>query len=111
MEQKLCPACHSPVADSYYFCPNCGKQLNEPPISLSKQLGVYALSILLPPLGLWPGIKYIIHGDEKTKKVGLIAVILTIFATIVTVWLFLGLMSGLTSGVGSQFNQYQNMGY
>ena len=111
MEQKLCPACHAPVADNYYFCPNCGKKLNEPPISTSKQIGIYALSILLPPLGLWPGIKYIMHGDGKTKKVGWIAVILTVIATIVTVWIFMGVFNGLTSGLGGQLNQYQNLGY
>ena len=26
-QQKLCEVCHFPLADNFYFCPNCGKQL------------------------------------------------------------------------------------
>ena len=74
---KICPKCALPILSEFYFCPNCGKQLRSKPISVSimKQTGVYLLSFLLPPLGLYPGIKYILHGDTKTKVVGVIAII------------------------------------
>ena len=111
MEQKVCPVCHFPLTDNYYFCPNCGKQLKEPPISIAKQLSVYAVSVLLPPLGLWPGIKYLLAESPQTKKVGIIAIILTVVSSIITIWLFMGIMNGVNQSLGSQMNQYQNLGY
>lgn len=110
MNQQLCPFCNSLVSDSFFFCPTCGKKLHEPPITLAKQLSVYAISLLLPPLGLWPGIKYVIQKDEKTKTVGMIAIILTVISTIFTIWLFMNTLSSITSGINSPLQQYQNLG-
>ncbi len=111
MDKQLCRFCNTPVSDNFFFCPTCGKKLHEPPITMVKQIGIYALSILLPPLGLWPGLKYVFQKDEKTKMVGIIAIILTIISTIVTLWLFMNTITGITSGIGSPLNQYQNLGY
>lgn len=80
-------------------------------MTIAKQIGIYAISILLPPLGLWPGIKYIFQKDEKTKVVGIIAVILTIVSTVVTAWLFMNFLTNATSGINSSLDQYQNLGY
>lgn len=80
-------------------------------MTLKKQIGIYAMSILLPPLGLWPGIKYIFQKDEKIKTVGIIAVILTIISIIVNLWLFMNIINSATSGVNSSINQFQNLGY
>jgi hypothetical protein len=90
--QLTCPACHQSVNPEYYFCPNCGKNLKEKitPISVLTQIGIYALSILLPPLGLWPGIKYLIKGGTQAKTIGVVAIILTVISTIVTIWLIYG---------------------
>lgn len=111
MDPKICQSCHFPIADNFYFCPNCGKKIHEPPITIAKQISVYAISLLLPPLGLWPGIKYVLQKDEKTKTVGIIAIILTVISTIVTLWLFMNTITSITSGIGSPLNQYQNLGY
>jgi len=111
MEQTTCPFCHFPLAQTYYFCPNCGKKINEPPITTLKQIGVYLLSIFLPPLGLWPGIKYLLSKDQKTKKVGAIAIVLTIISTIVTLWLSVAMFNNISQSISSQMNQYQNLGY
>lgn len=111
MNQQLCRFCNSPVSANFFFCPTCGKKLHEPPITIGKQIGIYALSILLPPLGLWPGIKYVLQKDEKTKTVGIIAIILTILSTIVTLWFFSNIITGITSSISSPLNQYQNLGY
>ena len=114
MEPKICQSCHFPITDTFYFCPNCGKKLYEPPITAMGQIKVYAISILLPPLGLWPGIKYVLQKDEKTRTVGIIAIILTIISTIVTVFIFMNTITSITSGGGgggSQLNQLQNLGY
>lgn len=76
-----------------------------------QQIKVYAISILLPPLGLWPGIKYVFQKDEKKRTVGIIAIILTIISTIVTVLIFMNTITSITSGTGSSLNQLQNLGY
>src|SRR4051794_33424105 len=81
--QPLCPFCKAQITPELNFCPVCGKQLKELPfgISLGKQIGIYLMSVLLPPLGLWPGIKYLMKKDSKAKMVGAIAIILTIIGT------------------------------
>jgi hypothetical protein len=107
----LCRFCNAPVSDSFFFCPTCGKKLHEPPMTIAKQIGIYAMSLLLPPLGLWPGIRYVLQKDEKIKTVGIIAIILTIISTIVTLWLFMNTISSITSGISSPINQYQSLGY
>jgi hypothetical protein len=111
MDQQLCRFCNSPVSSNFFFCPTCGKKLHEPPITIAKQISVYAISILFPPLGLWPGIRYVMQKDEKTRTVGIIAIILTIVSTIITIWLFMNTLSSITSGIGMPLNQYQNLGY
>jgi hypothetical protein len=110
-QQQACPFCHFQLLQNYYFCPNCGKKISEPPITVIKQIGVYLLSIFLPPLGLWPGIRYLFSKDQKTKKVGTIAIILTIASTVITLWLSVAMFNNLTKNVNSQLNQYQNLDY
>jgi hypothetical protein len=90
MEQPplVCPSCQYPVLATYFFCPNCGKKLKERPLSTSlwKQVGVYVMSILLPPFGLIPAIRYLSQPDTKSKMVGVVALLLTAVATFVTVY-------------------------
>jgi uncharacterized membrane protein YqaE (UPF0057 family) len=110
-EQPLCPFCHFPFTQSYYFCPNCGKKLNEPPITTFKEIGVYLLSIFLPPLGLWPGIRYLFSKNQRTRRAGIIAIILTILSSIITIWLTMAFMNQITQSLTGQMNlnQYQGL--
>lgn len=105
MEQNLCKYCHFPLEEKFYFCPNCGKKIKEPPVTLMQQIGVYALSIFLPPLGLWPGVKYLSQKDQKTRIIGIIAIILTIISTVVTAWLFIGFMNEVNIQINKQLSQ------
>ncbi len=84
-----CPQCHQPSQPDWYFCPHCGKDLRAKPRSTTvlAQLGIYALSLFLPPLGLWPGIKYLREDDPLAQRVGMIAIGLTVVSTIVTIWI------------------------
>jgi uncharacterized membrane protein YqaE (UPF0057 family) len=111
MEQTVCPFCHFSLSENFYFCPNCGKKISEPPITTLKEIGVYLLSIFLPPLGLWPGIKYLFSKDQRRKRVGIIAIILTIVSTVVTIWLSIAMFNNLNQSISPQINQYQNFGY
>lgn len=89
MEEISCASCHTLLLESYYFCPNCGKKVKEPPVSTTfgKQLFIYVISIFFPPFGLWPGVTYLLDKNEKAKMIGIIAIILTILSTIITTWL------------------------
>ena len=112
-EQKLCPFCKSPVAETFYFCPNCGKNIKPVPLSTSflKQIGVYAVSILLPPLGFWPGIKYLKKESKTAKMIGTIAIILTIISTVISVWLLKDLVNQINQLLNSQLKSYQYLGF
>jgi hypothetical protein len=87
--QLTCPSCHQPVLPEYYFCPNCGQNLKPKAvkISLASQIGIYLLSAFLPPLGLWPGVKYVMKEGKQAKWVGSIAIVLTLISTVVMTWL------------------------
>ncbi len=80
--QPICPTCHLAMQPAWYFCPNCGKQLNEPPLvmGIPKQLLIYLVSFFLSPLGLGWAMKYIKHPDRKVRIVGAISLFLTFLA-------------------------------
>lgn len=111
MEQTTCKFCGQDVLANYYFCPYCGKKIIEPPITAAREIGVYLLSIFLPPLGLWPGIKYLSQKNEKAKRVGVIAIILTIISIVITIWASIAFVNNMSQTLNSQMNQYQNLGY
>jgi len=113
MEQLHCPSCKFEVFENSYFCPNCGKKLKEPPLSTSigKQIGIYLISIFLPPFGLYPGIKYLLQKDQKRKLIGSIAVVLTVISTVATVWLSVAIFNQFNSTFTNQIMQYQHIGY
>lgn len=94
-----CPFCKFPLLENYSFCPNCGKQLKTPEISLWQQISIYLISFLLPPIGLWPGIKYLKKEGKKEKTIGLTAIILTIISTIITLWLTFGFISQINQNL------------
>lgn len=110
--ELTCNSCHYPISENFYFCPNCGKKIHEPPVSTSvgRQIWIYFLSTFLPPLGLWPGIKYLLQNDEKAKMIGIIAIVLTILSTIITIWISIGLLNQITQQFNTQMNQFQNLG-
>jgi hypothetical protein len=114
MEQTVCKFCGQSVFTNYYFCPYCGKKLIEPPITLLKEIGVYLLSVLLPPLGLWPGIKYLLSKNSRAKRVGIIAIVLTIISTVITLYLSIGAFNSFNQAINLQLKQSQelrNLGY
>src|SRR5471030_2209774 len=115
MEIKFCKSCGVQVLDTYHFCPNCGKKVNEViSVTIMSQLIIYGVSLILPPLGLWPAFKYLKSGNEKAKLIGIVAVILTIISTIVTLWISVGIFNSILGGLGgggSQINSLQNLGY
>ncbi len=112
MEQQYCTVCHLPVFTNYFFCPNCGKQIHEPPLSttIGKQIGIYALSVLLPPFGLYPAFKYLRQENQKAKIIGVVAIVLTILSIVISIWLAIDFTNKLYGQLNSQMNQYPGLG-
>ena len=109
----VCPFCQFSLPSEFYVCPNCQKKIKDPPLSTTtgKQLAIYAISILLPPLGLWPGIKYLRDDDPKAKKIGLAAIVLTVVSFVVSTWISIAVLGTVNKMYTSQIKQYQNLGF
>lgn len=98
---SACPSCRALVSADMLFCPACGKPLKSNPAetSVSRQIVVYIISILLPPFGFWYAWKYLRQGDRKSKIIGWVAIVLTIVSIIANVWV-----------MASYFSQFQSLG-
>ena len=109
--QLFCPGCKQLIVVSDYFCPNCGKKIKDKPQSTSipRQIFVYLLSFLLPPLGLWPAVKYLKQKEEKSRMIGFVAIILTVISIAITVWLSVGFMNVFNQQLNQQLNSNLNL--
>jgi len=82
---NICPNCGNLVLPNFKFCPNCGKVLDGKfGISIGKQVYIYIMSVILPPTGLYWGIKYLLNPNPKVKIIGAVSGILTIVSLVVT---------------------------
>jgi hypothetical protein len=90
-----CKSCGAQVNDSFYFCPNCGKKLKEPPFkfSIGKSIGLLLFSFLFPPFGIIPGAKYFLKNDVKAQVIGLLAIAITIISSILLVILTINIVN------------------
>jgi hypothetical protein len=107
MEPSLnCSGCKQPIVSQDYFCPNCGKKIKDKPQSTAvlRQIAVYLISFLLPPLGLWPAIKYLKQKDEKSKIIGFVAIILTVISSAISIWLYFGFLNTVNEQLNQQLN-------
>ena len=107
--QSNCRFCGGSILLSDYFCPNCGKKLKDKSLStaITKQILVYSLSLLLPPLGLWPAIKYLKQDSEKSRIIGFIAILITIISIAITVWLTFRFMNIFNQQLNDNLNLYR----
>ncbi|MEK7481977.1 MAG: zinc ribbon domain-containing protein [Patescibacteria group bacterium] len=88
IKEILCPSCRAVLPASAYFCLQCGAKLKEPPISTSasKQALIYFISFFLAPFGIGYVFKYLKQSDHKARKIGIVALILTILAVALMIW-------------------------
>lgn len=100
----VCRKCGNQVAPTDNFCSNCGTQLREQNISVGKQIYIYAVSIILPPLGLVWTFKYFRSSQSNQRMVAIVALVLTVVASVATVWLFMGFLQTIQQ----QFNGLMN---
>lgn len=95
LSKAICPQCHQPIVPQYYFCPNCGKDLHQKPLSTSfgAQLWLYTFSVIVMPLTCclayhyWKGWTYFRSENPKARRIGLIAIILLVASFVFMTWL------------------------
>lgn len=113
-----CKNCQSPILETYYFCPSCGKKLKEPPFkfSVNRTITIILLSVFLPPLGLIPAIRYFVAPDIKAKIVGIVGIALNaVILTWITIYLINSInqtmtqIDQITNPQGSVENQIQTL--
>jgi len=97
--EPVCPFCHQIVRDSDFYCSSCGRKLHEKPLptSIFVELLYYLGSILLPPLGIFWGIKYLKQNDEDAKRIGLLSIVFTVISFIVTIIWTMSLIRSISS--------------
>jgi len=112
---SICRVCHTLIPANAYFCPNCGAPVKEkgPSTDILVQIKIYLISFCIPPVGFWYGYKYLKQGDEASKRVAWIAMILTTVSLVGTIWLTvitLNAVSGqLTGGLGGGSGIYDSL--
>ena len=110
--QTTCPYCKSNVSLLDHFCPVCGKNLKKNPLptTLARQILIYSLSFFLVPLGIWPAVKYLQQPDQKSKNIGIAALILTAISAAIAVYLTMNLLSSFGGDFSSQLEVYRELG-
>ena len=102
----LCPKCHQVIEVAAYFCPNCGQNLKPTPpsTSLGSQLELYLKSLLLPPMGIIWGFRYLRQKGISAKIVGLMAIFLTLAILVIAIKATVDLVNTVNSQINSQMS-------
>lgn len=108
-QTEICKYCKTTISMGVYYCPNCGKKLRDKPPStgVGAQVGLYLLSILLPPFGIIPAIRYLRQKETKSKVVGMVALILTVFSIVATLYYAIIFVNEYNRILNSQLNLNQ----
>lgn len=109
--QPQCPVCHVPVRPTDYYCYNCGRNLRPapPPTDASRQLSLYLGSLLLPPMGIIWGIRYLQGSDQKTRTIGLVCIGLTVASILLGVILAVQTINTINEQVNQQLQGIQGL--
>lgn len=107
--QPECPVCHSVIKISDYYCYNCGKALRVAPKSVSlTSIILYSIaSLVLPPMGILWGIRFIRDGQPRSKALGISLIILTIVELIVLTISTIQLVNTVNEQVNVQLQNLQ----
>lgn len=107
-EPIVCPFCRAPIPlASAKYCPYCGKRLSATGTSAVDQIKVYAVSALLPPLGLWYTYQYLRRTDPAARRIGWIATALTVVSLIIAIWIGKATMDAFNQAMQS----YAGLGF
>lgn len=107
-QMVICPKCKTEVQPESYFCPNCGKALKLKKISTSavNQMAAYAVSLLLPPLGLYYTYKYFKLGTDGGKIIASVTVVLTVLSLFFSWWF----LKNISIALHQYQNEFQSLG-
>lgn len=105
-ENPTCPKCHTKVRESDYYCFNCGTNLKPAPpsISASAQMVLYLKCLLIPPFGIVWAYKYLKQPDTNSKLVGVIAIVITLAATVALIIFTNNFITTLNTEINKQMN-------
>jgi hypothetical protein len=108
-EQSICSKCHSNIRASDYYCFNCGNNLHPAPLSTTPitQFSIYIGSLLLPPMGLIWGFRYLRQKSAAAKIVGIVSIGLTIIILVVITQLSINLINTVNTQVNKQMENIQ----
>lgn len=70
----------------------------------AKQIVIYLVSFFLPPFGLGWGFKYLKSNNGKAKKIGMVAILLTIISLTLAFWISKTFMDNLTKSINKEIN-------
>ena len=103
---KNCQKCAFVLMGTEKFCPNCGQEVNGGGLSTSvmSQIGIYAMSIFLPPFGLGTTLKYIRSEDSQAKIIGWVSLGLTVAALLFGIWSVNLMMKNINQLLNQQLN-------
>jgi len=95
------------IRPSDYFCFNCGKEIQEKPrvTSLLTQIVLYIGCLLLPPLGIIWGVRYLRYKGRQSKIIGIIAIVLTIISLVVSIVIAKNFFDNLSKAVNEQYSK------
>jgi len=105
-ENILCPKCHTSVRSTDYYCFNCGKNLKSvpPATTPSKLTTLFLKSIFLPPFGIYWALPYLKQSDKRSKRIGIIVIIVTASVFIYTIIAAKNLMNTFSAELERQLN-------
>lgn len=100
----VCPSCHIVVKSTDYFCSNCGKNLHPVPLrtTVFDQVKLFLGSVFLAPMGIIWGMRYLREKEDKSKIVGVIAMLLSVITLIVAIQYTVNFANTINSQVGNQ---------
>ncbi len=87
--EPTCPQCHTAVRATDFFCYNCGKNLKTKPLATTPEalIPYYLGAVILPPMGIIWGYKYLKQADQTSKTHGAVLIALTVIELILlTIW-------------------------
>jgi hypothetical protein len=105
-----CPRCHVLVRSTDYYCFNCGQNLHPqpPPTTITQQVLLYAGSVLLPPMGIIWGFRYLKQTDSKSKIIGLVAIVLTVVTLLIAIKLTFDIVNQASLQMNTQLQNLQS---
>jgi hypothetical protein len=107
-EIPVCPVCHIAVRPTDYFCFNCGKNLHPKPLVLTpgKIASQFVGTLMLPPVGIIWGIRYLREPDRKIRAFGIALMITTVAELIMLVIYTISTFNYINSQVNNQVQNF-----